>query len=192
MTSKHDILKHLKIELLSIVTIFNQFGLLTLNLHIKSVNLVFKSVNINVLKVQNWAMNVWILVFPNYKMGSQSVDFDFDSEIVNFNSKVSILNYNSVYLNFNTLNLYFDVNISNLNINVQYVIYICGYISLIYGWVQANDGLSWCVSGNANKEKTNLLTWRDNSRYAYNEFEYGVKILNVRNCVNNYVKFDFF
>jgi hypothetical protein len=58
MTSKHDILKHLKIELLSIVAIFNQFGLLTLNLHIKSVNLVFKSVNINVLKVQNWAMNV--------------------------------------------------------------------------------------------------------------------------------------
>jgi hypothetical protein len=51
MTSKHDILKHLKIELLSIVAIFNQFGLLTLNLHIKSVN-------INVLKVQNWAMNV--------------------------------------------------------------------------------------------------------------------------------------
>ena len=34
----------------------------------------------------------------------------------------------------------------------------------MYGWVQANDGLSWHVSGNANTEKqqyVNLKWWFD-------------------------------
>jgi hypothetical protein len=27
----------------------------------------------------------------------------------------------------------------------------------IYGWVKSNDGLSWCVNGNANIEKQKVV-----------------------------------
>jgi len=50
---------------------------------------------------------------------------------------------------------------------------------ITYGWVQAKYGLMWCVSDNENMEKKSLLTWRDDSRYFHNEFEYGVKRWNV-------------
>jgi len=47
------------------------------------------------------------------------------------------------------------------------------------GWVQANDGLSWHISGNENMGKKIILTWMDDLGYFHNEFEYGVKRRNV-------------
>ena len=58
---------------------------------------------------------------------------------------------------------------------VHHIFYVCIIIHHRQGHVQANNGLSWSVSGNLNmKNQHFFLTWRDYSRYFYKESEYGV------------------
>ena len=46
-----------------------------------------------------------------------------------------------------------------------------------FGWMQVNDGFSWCFSDNVNMDKQQSIDLKGWFNLLHNEFEYGVRKL---------------